>query len=195
VAIWKQAVEAAGVDIRSGTRLTGLAREGDHFRATTTQGELQATRVILAIGRRGSPRKLGVPGEDLPHVAYSLKEADAFAGLPVLVVGGGDSALEAACALAEVDGTTVHLSYRGEHFNRAKPKNVAKLEAVIAAGKLTPHLGSQVTRIDKATATLTTPEGEQTVPAAQILIFAGGDPPLPLLTSIGVTMERKFGTA
>lgn len=193
LAIWRRATDAAQVDLRAGVRLDDLRRDGDAFVATTSAGELRAARVILAIGRRGTPRKLGVAGEDQPHVAYSLREPEAFEGLSVLVVGGGDSAIEAAVRLSELPGTRVVLSYRREVFDRAKPKNVAAVEA--AAGRLTLALRTEVRSIGAKDAVLSTPEGDQTIPADQVLIFAGGQLPLPLLQRVGIVMERRFGTA
>ena len=194
VAIWEQAVAAAKLEIWPGVRLEGIRREDELIVASTNQGEIRAARMVLAVGRRGTPRKLGVPGEDQPHVAYSLKEADAFSGLSVLVVGGGDSAIEAAVQLSETAGTRVTLSYRGEAFTRAKPKNTAALKAAVGAGRVTQVLKSQVRIIGEKRAVLGLPDGERSVDADQVLIFAGGELPTPLLQRIGVSMERKFGT-
>jgi len=109
----------------------------------------RARSVLLAIGRRGSPRKLEVPGEHLPKVTYRLIEPEQHRDKHVLIVGGGDSALEAACSIAEVPGSAVTLSYRSEAFTRAKAKNRDRVQTAEANGNLRVLLRSQVERIEK----------------------------------------------
>ena len=106
-----------------------IEREGEGFVVRSTKGEYRTRNVLLSIGRRGTPRKLGVPGEDLPKVVYRLIDPAQYAGKRVLVAGGGDSALEAAASIADIADTHVVLSHRSEAFDRAKPKNRARIEA------------------------------------------------------------------
>ena len=101
----------------------------------TTSGDLRARKVILAMGRRGTPRRLGVPGEEAANVFYDIVEMETFRGRRVLVVGGGDSAVESALGLAnQPDGAEVTLSYRGNELKRVKERNRAKLEAQARRG-------------------------------------------------------------
>ena len=194
VDVWNRAIADAQVDIRPGTKMTDIRREGDVLVVSSASGELRARRVILAIGRRGSPRKLGVPGEHLDKVAYSLKEADEFEGLRVLVVGGGDSAIEAAVALAEVPGTTVHLAYRGTDLVRAKPRNIEALESATETRRVGLLLSSNVREIREESVLLDCNGEALTLDNDYVFIFAGGEVPTALLTRLGISLERKFGT-
>lgn len=203
--IWRDVVEEASLPIALGQRLKGLAGSAEAgFEATTSEGTWRARRVLLAIGRRGTPRRLGVPGEELPHVAYALREPEEWRGTRCLVVGGGDSALEAALALAREGGATVALSYRGDSFFRAKPANQERMEGAQAAGEVTVYFNTVVRRIERERVVLgPSAKGEDAgdagaaetiLPIEQVFIFAGGELPTGLLKAVGVQMERKFGT-
>ncbi len=117
------------------------------FHVRTTGQQYLASAVLLAIGRRGTPRKLGVPGEELPKVVYRLIDPEQYRGRKVVVVGGGDSALEAAASVAELGDTSVTLSYRGEAFQRAKQRNRQRVEEASSKGRLKVLLNSQVREI------------------------------------------------
>jgi thioredoxin reductase (NADPH) len=151
--------------------------------------------VLLSIGRRGTPRKLGVPGEDCDKVVYRLIEPEQYAGQDVLVVGGGDSALEAALSLAEAPDTRVALSYRGEAFSRAKPKNRQRIEEAEAAGGMQVFLGSEVLEIGEKTVKLRCEDETLGLPNDAVLVCAGGVLPTPFLRSIGIEIETKRGAA
>jgi thioredoxin reductase len=152
--------------------------------------------VLLAIGRRGSPRKLGVPGEESSKVVYRLIDAEQYRGQHVLVVGGGDSALEAAIALSEQPGTTVTLSYRGDAFARVKGKNRQRVEEQQKAGALQVLMSSQVASIQTRSVLLSLEDGrEQELPNDAVIVCAGGLLPTQLLQSIGIRFETKYGTA
>ena len=131
LAFWRQAADKTGLQIRYGERVETIERVTSGFVVKTTRGSYRCRSVLLAIGRRGTPRKLDVPGEELPKVVYRLVDPEQYRGQHVLVVGGGDSALEAAASIAEEPGTTVTLSYRGEAFGRAKPKNRLRVDAAV----------------------------------------------------------------
>ena len=192
--IWREVVDRVGLDLRLGERLEALERFGDTCVVRTNLGTLSARNVLLAIGRRGTPRTLDVPGEELTKVAYSLREPDGYAGERILVIGGGDSAIEAAISLSEVPGTTVTLSYRGDTFFRTKPKNQERIAAAAEAGHVAVLLGSTPTRIAPDHVVLSQDGHAATLPNDQVFIFAGGVLPTGLLASAGIAMERKFGT-
>jgi thioredoxin reductase len=150
VALWLEIARTHELPIHGGVAYQGCERGADgalHVR--TSAGELRARHVCLAIGRRGSPRKLGVPGEELPKVAYGLLDAHSFQGQRLLVVGGGDSALETALALAEQPGNSVLLSYRREGFFRARERNLARIQEAQKQGRLEVAFRSEVRAIQR----------------------------------------------
>ncbi|MEZ4320646.1 MAG: NAD(P)-binding domain-containing protein [Myxococcota bacterium] len=194
--IWNDILDKTGLKVRNGVRVEGIDPQDDgSFVVRLPEGEtLRTQRVVLAMGRRGSPRKLGVPGEDLGKVVYRLLEPERYAGAAVLVVGGGDSALEAAVALAE-SGAEVTLSYRGDDFSRAKKKNREKIEAKIERGKVRFLPKSNVTAVTEDAVTLKTADGEETLKNEYVLVFAGGVLPTKFLTAAGVQVESYTGQA
>jgi thioredoxin reductase len=151
--------------------------------------------VLLAIGRRGTPRNLGVPGEDLPEVTYRLGDTAQYRNMHVLVVGGGDSAIESAITIAEEPGTVVTLSYRSAAFTRAKKKNREKLEAARAAGRLTVLLESNVQRIDPTHIDIEQRDQTSRIRNDVVIVNAGGILPTALLKEIGIDVQTKYGTA
>ena len=173
--------------------VTGVTRQPDGcFTVETPRGTHRARRVVLAIGRRGVPRKLNVPGEELPKVIYSLREPEAYQRDRVLVVGGGDSAVEAALALADQPGNDVTISYRGDQFRRLKPDNLRRVEAAIGAERVRVLWKTNVVDIAPGAVTLRNGATE-TIPNDVVAIFAGGELPLAFLASCGVQIDRKFG--
>ncbi len=151
--------------------------------------------MLLAIGRRGTPRKLGVPGEELPKVVYRLIDPEQYRGRKVLVVGGGDAALEAAIALADEPGCEVTLSYRSEAFARVKPANRARLQERQERRRVTVLLKSNVKRIEPDVVTLTHGEREVRLKNDAVIVCAGGELPFDLLKKVGIAFETKRGTA
>jgi thioredoxin reductase (NADPH) len=192
---WQGVVSKAGLKIRFGERMEAIERAGGGFVVKTTRGAYATRAVLLAVGRRGSPRKLGVPGEELAKVVYRLVDAEQYRHQRVLVVGGGDSALEAALALAEQPGVKVTLSYRGEAFGRVKLKNRERLEAAAAARRLQVLLGSEVERIGARDALLRTGGKPLSLPNDAVIVCAGGVLPTDLLKQVGILFETKRGTA
>ncbi|MFO1328945.1 MAG: NAD(P)-binding domain-containing protein [Rubrivivax sp.] len=192
---WQDAVQRTGLRIAFGECLLDIAREGDGFVVHTTRGHHRARSVLLAMGRRGTPRKLGVPGEDGAKVVYRLVDAEQYRGQAVLVVGGGDSALEAALALADQPGTEVTLSYRGGAFSRVKAANRSAIERASADGRLQLRLGSMVERIDAAQVLLRCGDDTQTLRNDAVIVCAGGELPTPLLRKVGIRFDTHFGTA
>ncbi len=196
LAFWERVVRSAGIVLRCGERVTGIERGPDGgFSVTTSAGRYDARAVLLAIGRRGTPRRLGVPGEDLPKVVYSLADPDQYAGMHVAVVGGGDSAIEAAVALCEAGCASVTLSYRGDAFSRAKPKNRAAVESAAGARTLRVALQTEITAIGPDRIELHTRSGPALLPNDAVIVCAGGDLPTGFLRKIGIVVETKYGTA
>lgn len=191
---WKEVEKKTGVQINYRERVVAIRPAEEGFEVESTRGSYRTRAVVLAIGRRGTPRKLGVPGEELPKVVYQLVEPEQYRGQSVLVVGGGDSALEAASSLAELDGTAVALSYRGSAFSRAKPANRERLEAARTSGRLRVLLESNVTEIHPTHVRLSTPGGRQEIENLAVIVSAGGVLPSAFLGACGVQMETKHGT-
>ncbi len=192
---WQEVVKKTGVQIRYQQRVTAIAPDGDGFRISTEGETFRAHSVLLAIGRRGTPRKLGVPGEEQSKVIYRLSDPAEFRGRRVLVVGGGDSALEAACSIAEEPGASVVLSYRGENFSRAKEKNRQRVERARQSGSLEVLLESQVSRIGTREVSLSTAQGERQVENDTVIVCAGGILPTSFLRESGIDVRTKFGEA
>jgi thioredoxin reductase/NAD-dependent dihydropyrimidine dehydrogenase PreA subunit len=194
--LWRSIERKVGLRIQCREHVAAIEQAGDDFIVRSTGGEHRARSVLLAIGRRGTPRKLGVQGEDLPKVTYRLIEPEQYAGLHVLVVGGGDSALEAAASIAETGSAgSVVLSHRGDAFGRAKPRNRERVAAAERAGRLHVMLRTQVREIEPQAVTLGADQGTQRFANDAVIVSAGGILPSDFLRSIGVEIETKFGTA
>lgn len=192
---WQGVVSQTGLRISFHERMEAIEPQGDGFLVKTNRGSYKTRSVLLSIGRRGTPRKLGVPGEERTKVVYRLIDPAQYAGQSVLVVGGGDSALEAAIALAEQPSTEVVLSYRSDAFSRVKAKNRQRVEGLQAEGRLRVLLSSQVRSIHEKTVDIE--ERGQVVHLRNdaVIVCAGGELPTPLLQKMGVQFETKHGTA
>lgn len=187
IPIWKELIERVGLKINQGESVETVTRGGDGiFDIRTTVAAYRAQRVVLSIGTRGKPRTLQVPGENLPKVFSLLEDPDEWRDRSVLVVGGGDSACEAALALADA-GARVMISYRGKGFNRAAPKNKQAIEGYAAQGRIKAKLGSQVLGLDAETVTLALGDGSQKkYPNDAAFVLIGADPPVQWLEKMGV---------
>jgi thioredoxin reductase (NADPH) len=192
---WLGVVEKTGLAISFHERMESVTPADGGFIVKTSKGSYTARSVLLTIGRRGTPRKLGVPGEEASKVVYRLVDPAQYDGQAVLIVGGGDSALEAAIAVAEQPETDVILSYRSEAFSRVKQKNRTQLEALEASGRLRVMLKSKVTRIDAQTVEIDWQGAAKAYPNEAVIVCAGGELPTPLLQKMGVLFETKHGTA
>ena len=190
---WAKALEKTQVKVEESVQVKGISGEDGSFEVHTTKGVIAARKVVLAIGRRGTPRRMGVPGEELKKVTYGFTDAEQYAGRNVLVVGGGDSALEAAIAIAELGTATVTLSYRGAELGRAREANRTKLKALAEAGQLTMLLPSQVKYVSEAEVRLESEGKEMRIPNDDIIVSIGGDPPNDFLQKAGVEMRRYHG--
>ena len=197
IQLWKGLAEDHGLPIRFGEELVSVQREGGAYRIRTQKGEFWTPHVCLALGRRGTPRKLGVPGEDLPKVAYSLLDAQSYRGEEILVVGGGDSAVEAAVGLSRQPGNRVVLSYRRGAFNRIKSRNEAKLEEALQGGQLKILFESQVREIREDSVLLQVKGKDKLIRIrnSHVFIFAGGIPPFGQLEEAGVSFDPEVRKA
>jgi thioredoxin reductase len=192
LAMWKSAAAKVGLRIRTRERVVDVVRDSTgRFTVKTTQGEFRTQAVVMAIGRRGSPRKLGIPGEEFPHVMYSLLDAEAYTGRRILVIGGGDSAVEAAMGLAYQQGNQVVISYRKSEFSRLKDRNEKRLADVLRQGRLTVLFDSQPVEIGKTSVLLQVGEERREIPADYVWIFAGGMPPKEFLEKVGIAFGRQ----
>ncbi len=192
---WTQACNGNGLKIRYQERVESMERKDGTFHIRTSKQQYVAANVLLAIGRRGTPRKLGVPGEELSKVVYRLIDPEQYRGQQVIVVGGGDSALEAAASIAELGDTKVCLSYRGEAFQRAKQRNRQRVEEASAKGQLNVLLNSQIREIRQDEVLLLQAGKELQLRNDTVIVSAGGILPNDFLKSIGIEVETKFGTA
>ena len=195
IEFWKNAEQQSGIAINYDERVDSIEpARGKHGYVVTTNRAVYDTRVVLlAIGRRGSPRQLGVPGEDLPKVAYRLIDAEQYRNQNVLVVGGGDSALEAATSIAAEPGTKVTLSYRSGAFSRAKQKNREKVEAMRSAGRLKVLFNSNVKEIRPDSVLISLKDKVGQLPNDSVIVSAGGILPTAFLQKIGIKVETKWG--
>jgi thioredoxin reductase (NADPH) len=191
---WREVERKTGIQVNYRERVEDIARDGQGFIVKTTRAEYRTHSVLLAIGRRGTPRKLGVTGEEMPKVVYKLIDPEQYAGQNVLVVGGGDSALEAAASVAECGGGVV-LSYRGDAFARAKQANRARISAAERDGNLRVMLGSNVQQILAEAVAIERQGRVFALKNDAVIVSAGGVLPTDFLRRIGIEVEAKFGTA
>ncbi len=192
--IWLEIIEKYGVNIKTERKVIDIKQDNGSFLVMTENGEIYKGRnVILALGRRGSPRKLGVPGEELGKVSYKLIEAENYNKCDVLIVGGGDSAIEAAMALANQIGNKVTISYRGDKFKRIKPRNRERIEKYIAEGKIQVIYNSNVKEIKEESVVLMTSDGEIEIKNNYVFVFIGGTLPYDLLKKVGIKIIQKKG--
>jgi thioredoxin reductase (NADPH) len=192
---WKKVEKKERLNIRYRERVTAVRKTMSGFDIATDGGSYQARTVLLAIGRRGSPRMLGVPGEQQAKVVYGLVDAAQYAHRAVLVVGGGDSAMEAAVALSKEPGCNVSLSYRGKGFSRAKRDNREALHHAVEARHLTLLLESEVKEIGRDHVLMQTVGNTLTLPNDAVIVCAGGVLPTDFLRQAGLDIETKYGTA
>ncbi len=195
LAFWEDVLTKTGLKPQFEEQVNAVNKIGEIFEVQTSRGSYRTKAVVLAIGRRGTPRPLGVPGEELPKVVYRMIDPEQYAGRRVLVVGGGDSALEAAGRLAEQPGTEVTLSYRGSAFARARAKNRDNVQAAVAAGRINLMLGSTVLQIATDSVTMVNQVSQSEVLANDdVIICAGGLLPTQFLHDMGIAVETKYGT-
>jgi thioredoxin reductase (NADPH) len=190
--LFEDVVSRVGVALEFGVEVQGLQEECGVFVVDTNRGPVRAQRVLLAIGRRGRPRALGVEGE--ARALRALNDPAEHRGRSCVVLGGGDSAVEAALALASEPGTSVALVHRGARFDRVKPDNRARLEAAEAQGALRVVTAGTLRAIGAADVVVRTASGEElTLPAASLFAMIGTDLPTELLSRSGIAVKTWHG--
>lgn len=193
--MWLAIEKKTQLKINYKEKMDDIKPTNNGFDVITNKKTYQTRSILLTIGRRGTPRKLGVPGEEMPKVVYRLIDPAQYENQQVLIVGGGDSALEAALSIAEESGTQVTISYRSESFSRAKQKNQDKIKQAVKNGNLNLILPSTVKSIEKDNVILNVGENEETIKNDGVIVCAGGILPTPFLKQIGIEVETKHGVA
>ena len=194
--LWNTVLEKNSIVIQENSKVESIKREGDVYRVDTLNGGSYTTKsVLLAIGRRGTPRKLNVPGEDTEKVAYRLLEPELIKNKKIVVVGGGDSAIESALLLADKNKVTI--SYRSNAFNRIKPKNAENINAAVKSGLIDLKLNSNIVSIEPESISYTENDPKEVLKMTNdlIYIFAGGELPTQFLRKIGIEITTKYGEA
>ena len=187
LAFWDMILNRADFNVSTGEKVEDIKKSEDGiFTVVTATNQYRARAVILALGKAGEPRKLGVKGEDLPKVMYRLIEADHYINKKILVIGGGDSAVEAAMGLANQAGNQVTLSYRSERFSRIKERNAKRIEDCGRSGKVKVLFNSNPVEFKPESVVLDVAGSSQEIPNDFVWIFAGGNPPNAFLKKIGV---------
>ena len=192
LAFWDVVLNRADFNGRTGEKVEDIKKGADGlFTVVTASNQYRARAVILALGRTGTPRKLGVKGEELPKVMYRLIEADHYINKQILVVGGGDSAVEAAMGLAYQVGNKVTLSYRQAAFGRIKERNAQRIADSIRKGKVNVLFNSNPVEFTENSVVLDVSGTRQEIPNDFVWIFAGGTPPNDFLKKIGVGLGMQ----
>jgi len=187
LAFWDMILNRSDFNVSTGEKVEDIKKGEDGiFTVITGNNQYRARVVILGLGRAGEPRKLGVKGEDLPKVMYRLIEADHYINKKIMVIGGGDSAVEAAMGLASQTGNKVTLSYRSERFSRIKERNAKRIEEFIRSSKLQALFNSNPVEFKPESVVLEVNGSNQEIPNDYVWIFAGGTPPTAFLKKIGV---------
>jgi len=193
--LWNEIISRTGLSVNTQEKVESITGKAGNFVIRTTRGEYNAQSVLLSIGRRGTPRKLGVTGEKSSKVAYRLIEPEQYRTSKVLIVGGGDSAIEAATSVSEYTQHGVILSYRQDALLRVKEANRELLEAAVTAGRIECLFGSEVREIREKEAVLDVKGKSITMENDYVLVFIGGTLPTPFLQEIGINIRTKFGRA
>jgi len=192
LAFWNVVLNRADFNGRTGEKVEDIKKGADGvFTVVTANNQYRARAVVLALGRTGTPRKLGVKGEELPQVMYRLIEADHYINKQILVVGGGDSAVEAAMGLAYQTGNQVTLSYRQGAFGRIKERNSQRIADSIRKGKVNVLFNSTPVEFTENSVVLDVSGARQEIPNDFVWIFAGGTPPNDFLKKIGVAFGMQ----
>lgn len=193
LSIWNSALTKAEITVKENTKIEFVVSLDGMFEVLSASGEkFLASSVLIAIGRRGTPRKLGVKGEDLPKVFYRLLEPEYIFNKKIVVVGGGDSAVESAMLL--MDQNDVILSYRGSRFSRIKPKNEERIQKAYQEGKVKIIFNSNIKEIKPNHVVIKIAEDkEEEIPNDFVYIFAGGELPTKFLREAGIEITKRFG--
>jgi thioredoxin reductase len=197
LAFWDMILNRSDFKVRTGEKVENIVRQPDGvFDITTAIGNQYRSRAVtLALGRTGTPRKLGVKGEELSKVMYRLMEADHYVNKRILVVGGGDSAVEAAMGLGSQIGNQVTLSYRQERFGRIKERNAQRIQDAMRSGKVKVIFNSTPAEIRPDSVVLDVTGKLQEIPNDFVWVFAGGVPPFEFLKKIGMRFGQNDMTS
>lgn len=196
ITLWEDILQKNNISINEKEKVVAIKKQGTTFIVETNKQNYNCARVLLTIGRRGTPRKLGVKGELSPKVAYRLLEPERIQHKHILIVGGGDSAIESALMLCNNAGNMVSLSYRKAQFNRLKPKNLERILNAINSGKVHMLFGTTVTEIKEHQVLLQ--HNDSTILELKndlVYIFAGGELPNQFLKNSGIHITKKYGEA
>lgn len=196
VALWNDIREKTDLPVSTGALVTALKQDSDGmWRVESSQGSVRAAHVILALGRRGSPRKLEVKGEDHPKVCYRVVEPEEHAGKHVMVVGGGNSAVETAVILADAGCcASVSISYRRDKFARARGENMRNIEEALRSGRVHGYLGTEILEIMPDRLRIKhNDRREEIIQNDSVVVQVGGTDPGQLLASFGIELQTKFG--
>lgn len=194
--LWHTVLSKHDIQIRENSKVETITRDVEIFNVETNNGEsYTAKSILLAIGRRGTPRKLNVPGENSEKVAYRLLEPEQISDKKILIVGGGDSAIESALLLAEHNKVTI--SYRSNTFSRLKPKNSIAINNAIKDNLIDVLFGSNVVEIEPDEVLYSKDDSKEVFKLVNdlVFIFAGGELPTQFLKKIGIEISTKYGEA
>ena len=192
--LWNSVIKKHDIKIIENTKVETINNLSDHFEVIDAKGNIyKSKKVLLAIGRRGTPRKLGVKGEVSEKVAYKMLEPENLENKDIIVVGGGDSAIESALLVA--DQNRVILSYRGDKFGRLKPKNGTAISTAIADKKLKVMFESNLQEILENKVLMKVKDHETPIEIKNdlVYIFAGGELPTQFLQNSGIEITKRFG--
>jgi thioredoxin reductase/NAD-dependent dihydropyrimidine dehydrogenase PreA subunit len=186
--------QSTGLIIQENVKFESLSQCENGFKVKTNHGEYSTAKVILAMGVRGSPRKLGVLGEDLPKVTYNLIDPEQYQKCAIIIVGGGNAGLEAAQMLSTMKlNNTVHLLIRGDKFERANDENIKKVQEISQKGLISVWFNSSVKEIHYDKVIVNKDGNIETLINHFVFIFAGAETPHKFLMSLGIDIEKKFG--
>jgi len=188
--VWGKILRTTKAPITTGAKLESVRKDGDRFVVSASGKDFVCDKIILALGTRGNPRRLDVPGENSPKVFYALTDAAEFAGSRVTIVGSGDSAIESALALLNQQ-CRVSLVVRGDGFPKAKGRNREKIMAAIEQGHVQTFFESSVREIKPKSLAVATPKGDREIENDYVFVMVGGELPFPLLEGIGIRIIEK----
>jgi len=192
LSLWQKILAKTGLPVHTGEKVVDIQRAEGGFQVVSSAGNYLGRHIVLALGRRGTPRKLGVPGEQRSKVMYRLIDAGAFSDSSIVVVGGGDSAIEAAGALAAQKGNRVTLSYRGKEFSRIKSRNMAHLKQLASKRAVRIIMESNLREIGERDVTIDSAQGHQRIANDFVFVNAGGELPFPFLERVGIQFHRQM---
>jgi putative YpdA family bacillithiol system oxidoreductase len=187
--IWEDIQERFQIDVKTDEKLENIEKVNGHYRIDTQKKSYKSSNVVLALGRRGTPRKLNIPGENQPKVMYKLLDAETYQNEDILIIGGGDSAVEAAIGLARQPGNKVTISYRKSKFFRIKTRNDKLINKMIEKGQVKAIFESEINEIGDTYVKFLKEQNISSISNSYVFIFAGGEPPFPLMHKIGI----RFG--